>query len=90
MCDGRILPAGKKKPVTLVSTVVARKIAVQPLSGLEPSMPMTTMAPAKIPIRLKMTWNRVNVDIDIPRIMAPPLEDNAVQRWIEAIDLNAA
>jgi Protein of unknown function (DUF1269) len=41
--------------VTLVNTVLARKSAVQPLSLFELNMPNRTMAPAKIPIRLKTT-----------------------------------
>ena len=57
---------GKKNPVTLVRTVVARKMAVQPSSFLPPSMPTS---PATIPIRLMMTCSVVNVDNDMPKIM---------------------
>ena len=49
MCDGRRLVNGKRNPVTLVSTVVARNSAV--IAGeLRPSnMPNRTMMPDKIP-----------------------------------------
>jgi hypothetical protein len=44
-CDGMKLATGKKKPVTLVKTVVARNSAVQPSSFLAPSMPNRTTSP---------------------------------------------
>ena len=68
-CDGRSLVKGKRNPVTLVRTVVARKIAVQLSSFLPPSIPSRTTSPVTIPIRLMMTCSVVNVDSDIPKIM---------------------
>src|SRR5215831_8113643 len=52
--------------------VVRRKRPVHPSSFLEASMPATTMNPAAMPIRLRTTCNSVNVEVDIPRIMAAP------------------
>src|SRR5258708_35865084 len=70
-CGGAKLADGKKKPVTLVSTVVARKSAVaQPPDCRPPSQPSATTMPERIPTRLMMTCTVVKVDVDNPRIMA--------------------
>jgi hypothetical protein len=63
---------GNRNPVTLVSTVVIKKIAVQPLSVLRLSSPKTTMNHVPIPAKLNRTCISVKVDVDIPRIMLPP------------------
>ena len=55
--------------MTLVSTVVVRKIAVQPSRRLLFSNPNRTMKPEPIPARLMITWRRVKVDRDMPRSM---------------------
>jgi hypothetical protein len=47
---------GNKNPVTLVSTVVVRKIAVQLSRRLLASSPARTTRPEPIPIRLRITW----------------------------------
>ena len=57
------------KPVTLVATVVNRKIAVMGGVRFESSMPNKTSIPDAIPIRLMTTWNCVNAATDMPRIM---------------------
>src|SRR5258708_23502979 len=70
-CGGAKLADGKKKPVTLVSTVVARKSAVaQPPDCLPPSQPSATTMPERIPTRLMMTCTVLKVDVDDPRILA--------------------
>src|ERR1700674_3760365 len=77
------LAEGKKKPVTLVNAVVARKSAVQPSSFFAPNMPTRTMNPEKMPTRLKTTCAAVNEDVDIPKIMTrilSPLFDQAATR----------
>jgi hypothetical protein len=51
---------GKRNPVTLVATVVVRKIAVQPSSRLADNNPNATRNPEMIPTRLMATWKRVN------------------------------
>src|SRR5438067_337383 len=60
---------GKKNPVTLVSTVVARNSAVQPGSLLTLNMPNSTTMPDTIAIKLMITCTAVNVAIDILRII---------------------
>jgi hypothetical protein len=47
--------AGNMKPVTLVSTVVARNTAVHPGIRSEPSMPYSTRRPVAMPTRLMAT-----------------------------------
>src|SRR3954471_3573640 len=51
---------GKKKPVTLVATVVARKNAVHQSSRFRVSSPNTTQNPEAIATRLMRTWMSVN------------------------------
>src|SRR6266849_8639809 len=63
---------GKKKPVTLVSTVVNRKTPVQPSRRFPLSSPNVTTNPVKIPIKLNTTCTKVNAVI--PRIMMSPLQ----------------
>jgi hypothetical protein len=46
---------GKKKPVTLVASVVPRKSSVQPLMEFALSNPTTTTSPERIPTKLKST-----------------------------------
>src|ERR1700686_4997225 len=70
ICDGRMRSLGKKYPVTLVKTVVARKSPVQPSRLLELNIPNRTTRPATMPTRLKTTWTKVKVDNDIPKIIA--------------------
>src|SRR5437588_9580956 len=65
--EGRKRWNGKRNPVTLVSTVLARKTAVQPATRFPESIPYATTNPARIPTRLITTCTSVNVD------MAPPL-----------------
>jgi hypothetical protein len=60
---------GKRKPVTLVSTVVNRKSAVQLLSRLDESSPSRTINPDPMPTRLMITCTVVNVERDLPNIM---------------------
>src|SRR5467141_116431 len=60
------------KPVTLVATVVARNTAVHPCGVLAFHIWNTTTAPAKTPIRLKMTCKAVKAATDIPRTMISP------------------
>ena len=69
MWDGSTRSLGKKNPLTLVSTVVARKSAVQPGSLRAHSMPTRAMIPVAIPMRLITTCTTVNVASDMPRIM---------------------
>src|SRR6266852_7294361 len=69
-CDGKNLWNGKRKPVTLVSTVVTRNSAVQPSSRFPLRSPNTTTNPDKIPIKLSTTCTKVNVVI--PKIMSFP------------------
>jgi len=57
---GVIPPNGNMKPVTLVSTVVSRKSAVQAGSGFPSIIPITTMKPVTIATRLMTTCNGVN------------------------------
>ena len=82
MCDGSSWLNGNMKPVTLVSTVVARKISVRPPRWRPPSMPNSTMIPLAIPIRLMTTCSVVKLDMDIPRIMG--LVSPVV--WLASID----
>src|SRR5258706_3534285 len=58
--DGKNPWYGKKNPVTLVRTVVARTTAVQPSSGFAASSPNITMNPEKIPIKLNRMCTKVN------------------------------
>src|SRR5664279_2476126 len=60
---------GNMKPVTLVSTVVVKKIAVQPSRRLLLSRPNRTTKPDPIPARLMITCNSVKVESDMPRSM---------------------
>jgi hypothetical protein len=53
--DGMKWWTGKKKPVTLVKTVVVRNQAVQLSSRLFVSKPKVTTIPVTIPIRLIRT-----------------------------------
>ena len=46
---------GKKKPVTLVATVVIRNRLVQPSRRLPASIPNRTIKPVKIPTKLIST-----------------------------------
>ena len=46
---------GNRKPVRLVNSVVARKIAVQPVCICPRSMPSSTTIPVAMPTRLMMT-----------------------------------
>src|SRR5580704_4418967 len=75
---------GKPKPVTLVSTVVNRNSAVQPLGRLAESIPNTTMSPDPMPTRLMMTCTVVNVERDMPSIMLKVLSkqgSDITTRW---------
>jgi hypothetical protein len=60
---------GKRNPVTLVKTVVARKIAVAPSKRFLRNIPKRTNKPEPIPATLINTWTRVNVAVDMPKIM---------------------
>src|SRR5580658_1708959 len=68
-CDGRRCSKGKRNPVTLVRTVVTRKIEVAPSKRSPISSPYTTRKPEPIPTRLINTCTRVNVDVVMPKIM---------------------
>ncbi len=61
---------GNMKPVTLVSTVNSKQMAVQPGNRLDASIPNITIKLVTIAINVMMTWTVVNVSIDIPSIMA--------------------
>src|ERR1700704_3100367 len=61
ICDGSSLVNGKRKPVTLVSIVVARKIAVGIRDGSDFNHPVIAIKPATMPIRLIKTCNKVKV-----------------------------
>jgi hypothetical protein len=64
MCDGKNGVIGKKRnPVTLVKTVVKRKIAVHPSKRFPAISPNVTMKPERIPMRLIATCTSVKVDI---------------------------
>src|SRR4051794_26153151 len=69
ICDGKRLSRGKKKPVTLVNTVVARNTVVHTSFFFDPIISMTTTTPAAMATRLRMTWTNMKVETDIPRIM---------------------
>src|SRR5471030_1924396 len=69
MCGGSSLWNGNRNPVTLVNTVIARKIAVHPLSCFPAISPNITTRPERIPTRLIRTWMSVYVAVVIPRIM---------------------
>src|SRR5271166_1736598 len=71
---------GNRKPVRLVSTVVVKKIAVQPSRRLPLSRPYRTMNPEPIPARLMMTCSKVKVDRDIPRTIVGVLSERSVER----------
>ena len=58
--DGLNPVNGNKKPVTLVATVVVRKILFHPANHLDVSSPYNTTKPAAMPISLRTTWNEVN------------------------------
>src|SRR6478752_2110071 len=59
-CDGRKCWTGKRKPVTLVATVVVRNRVVQPSDRFDVRNPYSTTSPDAIPTRLMITWNKVN------------------------------
>jgi hypothetical protein len=61
---------GKKKPVTLVATVVVRKTPVHAETGLARSKSQVAANPETIAIKLMITWRRVKVGIDMPKIMS--------------------
>src|SRR5712691_11095143 len=86
ICEGKRRSLGKKNPVTLVKTVVARKRAVQPSRRFEPSMASRTMSPETIPTRLMTTCTSVKLDVDKPRIMTRLLS----KHFNRPCDLNAA
>src|ERR1700686_4271767 len=65
--DGSKRWNGKRNPVMLVNTVLARKTAVQISNRFEANNPNTTTNPEKIPIKLNTTCTKVNVVI--PKIM---------------------
>ena len=72
MCDGSkfsVSSGGITKPVALVRIVNGRNIAVMPGIRFEPSIPNITTMPARIPIRLMITWTSTNVAKLIPKIM---------------------
>ena len=54
-CEGKNLWNGNRNPVTLVSTVVARKSAVQPLLRFAVRNPAKTTNPDRIPTKLNAT-----------------------------------
>src|SRR5215218_5136351 len=60
---------GKRKPVTLVRTVTARKNAVHPPRPAFENSPPTTMKPANIAIMLITTCSTVNCSSVKPKIM---------------------
>ncbi len=68
--DGMNRSAGKRNPVALVKTVLARKIAVQASSRFPVRNPYTTTSPEPMPTRLMTTWTKVNNVI--PKIMIVP------------------
>jgi hypothetical protein len=61
--DGKKRWNGKRDPVTLVATVLARKSAVQRSSRFALSSPNTTTNPEPIPTKLSTTCTKVNVVI---------------------------
>src|SRR6202051_3641186 len=71
--EGNNLWKGKKNPVTLVSAVLVRKMAVQPSKRFEANSPNTTTKPEKIPIKLNATCAKVKVVI--PKIMIGHLSE---------------
>jgi hypothetical protein len=60
---------GNRKPVALVSTVVSRKMAVNPLRRFDFNMAANTTSPVAMAIRLMTTCTVVNAGIDIPKII---------------------
>jgi hypothetical protein len=62
---------GKRKPVTLVSIVVARKIAVGIRDGSDFNHPIIAIKPATMAIRLIETCNIVKVARLMPNMMMP-------------------
>ena len=56
--------------MTLVRIVVTRNTPFQPSSRRPLRNPYTTTSPVKIPIRLNNTCTSVNVETDMPRIIA--------------------
>src|SRR5207245_10673671 len=68
--DGVTRAEFKKQHVTLCSTVLTRKSAVQSVSRFALNMPNRTMSPETIPIKRKTTCTAVNGDVDIPKIAA--------------------
>src|SRR5947207_3022196 len=59
----------------------ARQGVVQPSRLFELNIANSTMNPATIPTRLKITWTRVNVDVDIPKIMTCPFSTISTISW---------
>src|SRR5579864_5438732 len=70
--DARRPRNGKRNPVTLVNTVLVRKVAVQPSSRFAVKNPYTTIRPEAIPIKLIATCTKVN--IVSPRLMVSSFE----------------
>jgi len=66
ICDGRRWSSGKKNPVTLVKTVVARKSAVQPSSRSEPSMLDRLIEPVEIGEISGVTLHAGDILADFP------------------------
>jgi len=62
---------GKRKPVTLVNIVVARKIAVGIRDGSDFNHPVIAIRPTTMPIRLFKTCNKVKVVRLMPNMMMP-------------------
>jgi hypothetical protein len=62
---------GKRNPLTLVASVVARNSSVQAFIGFAVSSPIKTTSPDKIPIRLKSTCTAVKAVIPKTMIFSP-------------------
>src|SRR5271155_3119208 len=81
MCEGKRCSYGNANPVTLVATVVRRKMAVHRSSRFPASNPYITTNPVPIPTRLSNTCTSVNVEVVIPRIMAHLLPQQRFLRY---------
>src|SRR5579859_4400705 len=75
---GVMCAIGKRKPVTLVATVVVRNKSVQRSRRFEVRSPYITTSPDPIPTRLIRTCSSVNVAVVIPRIMTHLRADEAL------------
>src|SRR5215468_5486417 len=64
---------GKRNPVTLVSIVVKRNIAVVTGNLCEANIPPTTISPLPIATRVITTCKTVKAPTDVPRIMDSPV-----------------